>query len=134
LGIKIMMPPDVVEGVAGALIAKQVLREIVRSHVKSAADEHYFVVMMHKGVSRGVQNLTFEDISKLLARPKSSIHRMIADHIVNGSARGGCGVCNGASSELRTLVVEEKIKAHSQGPFSLFMLLSSYSPGRRPAR
>jgi hypothetical protein len=51
LGIKIMMPPEVMDSVAGALIAKQVLREIIGKSVITPLDEHYFAVMMHKGVS-----------------------------------------------------------------------------------
>ncbi len=130
-----MMPPDAVDSAAGALIAKQVLREIARSRVKTALDEHYFAVMLHKGVSRNLKHLTFVDISKLLGRPTASVHRMIADHMVNGSARGGCKLCNGASKELRALVVDDEIRMRNDDPFSLFIMLSSFeSTKRRRAR
>jgi hypothetical protein len=134
MGIKIMMPPDVVNTVAGALIAKQVLREIVRESVKTPPDEHYFAVMMHKGVSNSLQRLSFKDLAKLLSCSTGRVHHLVADHMVYGSARGGCKVCNGASEELKRLIVEEEGREHgSKEPLSLFILLES-SAGRRPAR
>lgn len=131
-----MMPPEAVNSVAGALIAKQVLREIVQKSVKTPLDEHYFAVMMHKGVSSNLRRLTFLDLAKLLSCSTGKVHHLIADHMVYGSARGGCKVCNGASPELKELIVEEKDKDHgADDPLSLFILLSSAtSRGRRPSR
>ena len=126
-----MMPPEVIDSVAGALIAKQVLREIVRRSVRTSLDEHYFAVVMHKGVSEELRHLSFSDIGKLLSCPTSRIHAHIAEHMISGSATGGCKICKGASRELKTLIVEEKKKNHgSQGPFSLFIALSLISSSR----
>lgn len=127
-----MMPPEAVDSAAGALIARQVLQEIVRKAVKTPLDEHYFVVMMHKGVPDDLHHLTFSDIAKLLACPTSAVHHIIADHIVSGSARGGCKMCNGASKELKTLIVEEKSRRDDQ--LSVFMTLASASPAGRSGR
>ncbi len=134
MGIKIMMPSDVVNSVAGALIAKQVLREIVRKSVKTPSDEHYFAVMMHKGVSDNLHRLTFYDLAKLLSCSTGNVHHLIADHMVYGSARGGCKVCNAASKQLKELIVEEKDKDHGgEDPLSLFILLSApYAKRRLP--
>jgi hypothetical protein len=132
LGIKIMMPPEVVNSVAGALITRQVLREIVRKTVKTPSDEHYFAVMMHKGVSDELRHLSFYDLGKLLSCPTATVHHYIADHMINGSARGGCKICNGASKELKLLIVEEKDKDHGiEAPFSLFITLASISSEKR---
>ena len=126
-----MMPPEVIDNVAGALIAKQVLREIVRRSVKTSLDEHYFAVVMHKGVSEELRHLSFGDLAKLLSCPTSRIHAHIAEHMISGSARGGCKICKGASKELKSLIVEEKDKNHGgQGPFSLFIALSLISSSR----
>jgi hypothetical protein len=134
MGIKIMMPPDVMDSVAGALIAKQVLREIVAKTVKTPKDEHYFAVMMHHGVSESLMRLNFLELSKLLSRPTSTIHHYIAEHMVYGSSRGGCRVCNSASKQLKELIVEEKgnVRRRAEQPFSLFILMSSASSYRRP--
>lgn len=135
MGVKIMMPPEVVNSVAGALIAKQVLREIVRSAVKTPLDEHYFAVTMHKGVSENLQPLSFLDLAKLLSCSTGRVHKFIADHMIYGSARGGCKVCNGASRQLKELIVEEKYKDHgANDPLSLFILLGAASQKRRQAR
>jgi hypothetical protein len=131
LGIKIMMPPEVVDSVAGALIAKQVLREIVRNSVKTPLDEHYFAVMMHKGISGDLKRLSFGDLAKLLTCQTTTVHHMIAEHIVNGGVRGGCKFCNGASRELKALIVEEKSKNRSEEPFSLFIAVSAIASSRR---
>jgi hypothetical protein len=132
LGIKIMMPPEVMDSVAGALIAKQVLREIVRKAVKTTLDEHYFAVVMHKGVSEELRHLSFNDLAKLLSCPTSRVHTHIAEHMIAGSANGTCKICRGASKELKTLIVEEKNKNHgSEGPFSLFIAVSAISSSRR---
>jgi hypothetical protein len=131
LGIKIMMPPEVIDSVAGALIAKQVLREIVRKSVRTPDDEHYFAVVMHKGVSEALRHLSFNDLAKLLSCPNSRVHTHIAEHMISGSARGGCGICRGASKELKALIVEEKDKDHGRGPFSLFIALPAASSARR---
>jgi hypothetical protein len=132
LGIKIMMPPEVMDSVAGTLITKQVLREIVRRTVRTPLDEHYFAVVMHKGVSGELQRLGFKDLAKILSCPTSRVHGHIAEHMVNGSARGGCKTCNGASKELKALVVEEKNKNHgSKGPLSLFIALSMVTAAKR---
>ncbi len=132
MGIKIMMPPEVVNSVAGALITRQVLREIVRKSVKTPLDEHYFAVMMHKGVSSDLQHLNFYDLAKLLSCPTSTVHHHIAEHMIYGSAPGGCKICNGASKQLKKLVVEEKHKDHGvEAPFSLFITLASISSEKR---
>lgn len=133
-----MMPPDVINSVAGALIAKQVLREIVRTSVRTPADEHYFAVMMHKGVSGDLRHLSFLDLAKLLSCPTTQVHRFIAEHMVNGSERGGCKVCNEASKQLKRLIVKEGGKKHrGEEPFSLWILMSasaSKRSGRQPAK
>jgi len=132
MGIKIMMPPEVVNSVTGALIARQVLREIVSKSVRTPLDEHYFAVMMHKGISGDLRRMSFNDLAKLLSRPTPMVHHYIAEHMVRGSARGGCKLCRGASKELKQLIVEEKDKDHgSEEPFSLFVTLASISSSRR---
>ena len=132
MGIKIMMPPEVVNSVTGALIARQVLREIVSKSVRTTSDEHYFAVMMHKGVSGDLRHLSFNDLAKLLSRPTPTVHHYIAEHMISGSARGGCKVCNAASKELKRLIVDEKDKDHgSEEPFSLWIAVSSASSARR---
>ena len=134
MGIKIMMSPDVVDSVARALIAKQVLREIVRESVKTPLDEHYFAVTMHKGVSDNLQRLSFKDISKLLSCSNARVHQLVAEHTARGRARGGCKLCNGASEELKGLLVQEAGRRHgSREPLSLLVLLES-SAGRRQER
>ena len=123
------------DGVAGALIAKQVLREIVRRAVKTQDDEHYFAVVMHEGVSEELPHFSFNDLAKLLSCPTTRVHAYIAEHMVSGSARGGCKICKAASRELKTLIVEEKKKNHgSQGPFSLFIAVSAITASRRRPR
>jgi len=130
-----MMPPDVVNSVTGALIARQVLREIVNKSVKTPYDEHYFAVMMHKGVSGDLQHMSFLSLAKMLSRSTETVHHYVADHMIYGSARGGCKVCNGASKELKTLIVEEKGKDHgSEEPFSLWITVASISSARRRSR
>ena len=132
MGIKIMMPPEVMEGVAGELIAKQVLREIVRSAVKTPFDGHYFAVMVHKGVSTDLHGLTFGDISKVLCAPRSTVHGYIAEHMIYGSARGGCKLCEAASDDLKKLIVEEKRRRPgTRDPLSVFITMASVSSRRR---
>jgi len=127
-----MMPPEVMDSVAGTLITKQVLREIVRRSVRTPSDEHYFAVVVHKGVSDELQHLTFKDLAKILGCSTSRIHTHIAEHMLDGSARGGCKVCNGASKELKALIVDEKKKNHgSRGPLSLFIALSAVTAEKR---
>jgi hypothetical protein len=127
-----MMPPDVVNSVAGALITRQVLRQIVLKSVKTPLDEHYFAVMVHKGLADDLERLRFNDLAKLLSCPTPKVHHLIAEHMINGSARGGCILCKGASKELKTLIVEEKDKDHGiEVPFSLFVTLSAISSSRR---
>lgn len=127
-----MMPPEVMDSVAGTLITRQVLREIVRRTVRTPLDEHYFAVVTHKGVSGEIQGLTFKDLAKILSCPTSKVHALIAEHMINGSARGGCKICNGASKELKALIVEEKNKNHgSKGPLSLFIALSAVTASKR---
>jgi hypothetical protein len=132
LGIKIMMPPETVKSQTGALIARQVLREIVDKSVKTEFDEHYFAVMMHRGISGDMQHMSFNALGMMLSRPTPTIHHFIAEHMINGSARGGCEVCNGASKELKNLIFEEKEKDHgSEEPFSLWIAVASIAQARR---
>jgi hypothetical protein len=132
LGIKIMMPPQAAKSASGALIARQVLREIVDKSVKTAFDEHYFAVMMHKGISGDMQHMSFNALAMMLSRPTPTVHHFIAEHMINGSARGGCEVCNGASEELKSLIFEEKEKDHgSEDPFSLWIAVASIAQARR---
>jgi hypothetical protein len=127
-----MMPPETVKSQTGALIARQVLREIVHNSVKTEFDEHYFAVMMHKGISGDMQHMSFNALAMLLSRPTPMVHHFIADHMVNGSARGGCKVCNGASQELKNLIFEEKDKDHgSEEPFALWVAMASVAQARR---
>ena len=127
-----MMPPEAINSAAGALIARQVLREIVSKTVKTPADEHYFAVMMHKGVSGELRHMSFTDLGKMLSRPTPTVHHYIAEHMVSGSARGGCKVCKGASKELKALIVEEKDKDHGvEDPFSLWITVASISSAKR---
>lgn len=132
MGIKIMMPPEVVNSVTGALIARQVLREIVNKAVKTSFDQHYFTVMMHKGVSGELRHMSFTDLARMLSCPTPTVHHYIAEHMVSGSARGGCKFCKGASKELKRLIVEEKEKDHGvEDPFSLWITVASISSARR---
>ncbi|MDG6914465.1 MAG: hypothetical protein JRN23_01030 [Nitrososphaerota archaeon] len=134
MGIKIMMPPEVVSNVAGALIARHALREIVKSAVNGPLDEHYFAVTLHKGVSDSLNHMSSADIAKILSCPTGTVHHFLADHMIYGSARGGCRVCNGASEELKQLIVEEKGKdRRSTDSLSLHVLLQA-SPKRRYGR
>jgi hypothetical protein len=126
LGIKIMMPPEVVDSVAGALIAKQVLRQIARTAVRTPYDGHYFAVMMHKGLSSDIRSLSFNDLAKVLSCPTATVHTYIAEHMIYGSARGGCKICNAASPELQSLIVEEKDKGRSDRDLlSVFITMDS---------
>ena len=135
MGIKIMMPPEVVNSVTGALIARQVLREIVNKSVRTPFDEHYFAVMMHKGVSGDLQHMSFNSLARLLSRSTETVHHYLADHMIYGGARGGCKVCNAASEELKMLIVEEKDKDHgSEEPFSLWITVASISSAKRHPR
>jgi len=130
-----MMPPDAVNTVTGALIARQVLREIVNKAVSNHNDEHYFAVMMHKGGSGDIRPMSFGDLSKMLSRPTGTVHHYLAEHMISGSARGGCKVCNGASKELKKLIVEEKDKDHaSEEPFSLWVTVAKISSAKRRSR
>ena len=130
-----MMPPEVVNSVTGALIARQVLREIVNKSVRTPFDEHYFAVMMHKGVSGDLQHMSFNSLARLLSRSTETVHHYLADHMIYGGARGGCKVCNGASKELKRLIVEEKGKDHgSEEPFSLWITVASISSAKRRPR
>jgi hypothetical protein len=132
LGIKIMMPPETVKSQTGALIARQVLREIVDTSVKTASDEHYFTVMMHKGISADMQHMSFNALAMMLRRPTPTIHHFIAEHMISGSARGGCEVCNEASKELKDVIFEEKKKDHgSEEPFSLWIAVASIAQAKR---
>ena len=127
-----MMPPQAAKSASGALIARQVLREIVHNSVKTTSDEHYFAVMMHKGISGDMQHMSFNALAMLLSRSTPTVHHFIADHMVNGSARGGCKACNGASKELKNLFVEEKDKDHgSEEPFSLWIAMASLAQAKR---
>ena len=130
LGIKIMMSAEVMENVAGTLIAKHVLGEIVRKSVRTPSDEHYLVVVMHKGVSADLQHMSFRDLAEILSCPPGNVHAHIAEHMVAGSARGGCKICKGASRELKRLILEEKEKSKSGSP-SPFITLGSVSPAVR---
>jgi hypothetical protein len=127
-----MMPTESAKSATGALIARQVLRDIVHNSVKTASDEHYFAVMMHKGISGDMRHMSFNALAMLLSRSTPTVHHFIADHMVNGSARGGCEVCNGASSELKNLFVEETDKEHgSDEPFSLWIAMASMAQAKR---
>lgn len=127
-----MMPPEAVDSAAGALITRQVLGEIVSKSVRTPLDEHYFAVMVHKGFSDDLRRMNFNDIAKLLSCPSSTVRHLIAEHIVNGSARGGCKLCKGSSKELKTLISEEKGQDHGiDAPFSLFVTISAISSRRR---
>ena len=116
---KIVTPPEKLNSAAGALIGKLDLREIVRKSVKTPRDAHYFAVMMHKDASHNLQHLSFEDLAELLSCPTTTVHHYIAEHIVSGSARGGCKFCNGASEELKILILEQKDNARHD-PLSEF--------------
>ena len=94
-------------------------------------DEHYFAVMMHKGISGDLKRLSFGDLATLLTCQTTTVHHMIAEHIVSGGARGGCKFCNGASRELKALIVEERSKNRSEEPFSLFIAVSAIASQKR---
>jgi hypothetical protein len=127
-----MMPPETAKSATGALVARQVLREIVDKSVKTAFDEHYFAVMMHKGISGDMQHMSFSALAKILSRPTPTVHHFIAEHMVSGSAVGGCKVCNRASKELKKLIVEETDKDHgSEESFSLWVTLASMAQANR---
>ncbi len=132
--VKIMMPPEVMRSVAGALTAKAVLREIVRRAVKTPLDEHYFAVMMHRGISEDLHHLSFAEVGKLLDCPKTTVYRYITEHMLEGSARGGCKFCNGASRGLKALVIDEKRRdRRTRDPYSVFIALDSVLAPRRRA-
>jgi hypothetical protein len=132
--VKIMMPPEVMRSVAGALIAKAVLREIVRRAVKTPNDQHYFAVMMHRGISEDLHHISFGDLAKLMDCPKTTVHRYIAEHMLGGSARGGCVFCNGASRGLKALIVDERKRdGKTRDPYSVFVALDAVTAPRRRA-
>jgi hypothetical protein len=132
MGIKIMMPPEVMDNVASMLIAKHVFGEIVRSSVRTPSDEHYLVVMMHKGISEDLRHQSFNAIAKLLSCPAATVRAHIAEHMVIGSARGGCKTCLGASDELKRLIVDEKNKSHSDESLSSMVItMASVSAATR---
>jgi hypothetical protein len=110
LGFKIMMPPEVVNDVADALSPKQELLDIVRKSVRTRLDEHYFAVMMHRGISDDLQPMSFSEIAKILSRRTPAVHHLIAQHMISGSARGGCKFCNGASKELKMVIAEQRTR------------------------
>jgi hypothetical protein len=122
MGIKIMMPPEVMDNIASTLIAKHVLGEIVRRSVRTSFDEHYLVVVMHKGISEELPHLSFNALAKLLSCPTERVRAHLADHMVAGSARGGCKICKGASEELQMQIVEEKNKNHKGESFSSIVI------------
>ena len=134
-----MMPPEVMTSVAGALIAKQVLGQIVQSSIKTPFDEHYFVVTIHKGVSKELPRMLLKDIGKLLSQPPSSIRRHVADHAVFGSAKGGCKICAEASPELKQQIqVHEDIAQNDTArvfaPAFVMTIDSVRQSARRSAR
>lgn len=130
--VKIMMPPEVMRSVAGALIAKAVLREIVRRAVKTPLDQHYFAVMMHKGISEDLHHLSFSEVAKLLDCPKTSVFRYVTEHMIEGSARGGCKFCNGAARGLKVLIIDEKKRDRkTRDPYSVFVALDRVTAPRR---
>jgi hypothetical protein len=126
------MPPAAVMGSddAGARIAKQAMEEIVRKSVMTPLDEHYLVVVLHKGISEELRHLRFSDIARLLSSPTTKVHAYIAEHMVGGSAPGGCKSCNGASRELKRLIFEESKKNHGDDSFSIFATSRSRSVAR----
>jgi hypothetical protein len=114
MGIKIMMPPDVMERIAGTLLTKHLLGEIVRSTVKTPFDQHYFTVVLHKGVSNELPHMLIRDVAKILGCPTSTVHRHIAEHAVYGSARGGCRLCMQASKELKAQIMTHELKGRGR--------------------
>jgi hypothetical protein len=110
LGFKIMMSPEVVSDAGDALSSRQELLGVVRRSVRTRLDEHYFAVMMHRGISDDLRPMSFSEIAKILSRRTPAVHHLIAEHMICGSARGGCKSCNGASKELKMLIAEERTR------------------------
>lgn len=132
MGIKIMMSPEVVNSVAGALITKQVFREIARRSVRTPLDEHCFAAFAHQGLSRRLQPLGLGDIAKLLSCSPGRVQDLLAEHALHARARGACRVCRGASKELRGLLLKEKKTNRGiEEPLSVFALLQASQRGAR---
>src|SRR5207253_909851 len=109
-------------------------REIVRRAVKTPLDEHYFTVVMHRGISEDLHHISFGDLAKLLDCPRSTIHRYVAEHMWSGSARGGCVFCNGASKGLKALIIDERRRdKKTRDPYSVFIALDAVTAPRRRA-
>jgi hypothetical protein len=123
LATSIVMPPAMMDNSdAGARIAKLAMEEIVRKTVMTPLEEHYLVVVLHKGISEELRHLRFSDIARLLSFPTTKAHAYMAEHMVGGSAPGGCRSCAGASRELKRLIFEESKKDHGDDSFSIFAL------------
>ena len=128
MGIKIMTPPEEVDKVANALIAKAVLREIVRRVVKTPLDAHYFAVVLHKGVSHDLRSLGYADIAALLSLPAQTVQGYLSEHAKAEKAASGCRFCNGASRQLKALIKEEKKRKKGADPFSVFAPMATAPP------
>jgi len=128
MGIKIVMPPEEIDRVANALVAKAVLREMVRRLVSTPQDAHYFAVVLHRGLSDELRSLGYPDIAHLLACPTSDVQRFASEHARSERAKGRCAVCAKASRQLKNLMAEERKRRSGDEPFSTFASMAAPPP------
>jgi len=108
MGMKIMMPPDVVAEVAESLSARRAVGEIASSSVRTEPDRHYLTVVLHKGLSPKVPSTRLSEIAKLLTCSTADANRYIAEHMVSPGPGASCTVCRRASKELKSKVRAEQ--------------------------
>ena len=108
MGMKIMMPPEVVAEVAESLLARRALGEMARDSARPEADRHYLTVILHKGLSPKVPSTKLADIAKLLSCSTADVNRYMAEHMVSSGPGESCTVCRRASRELKAKVRAEQ--------------------------
>ena len=108
MGMKIMMPPDVIADVAESLLARRALGEMARVSARPEPDRHYLTVVLHKGLSPKVPSTKLADIAKLLSCSTADVNRYMAEHMVSSGPGESCTVCRRASRELKAKVRAEQ--------------------------
>jgi hypothetical protein len=134
MGIKIMMPPDVMTSIAESLIVKHVIGELVRNSVKTESDQHYLTIVLHKGISSQVRSTTLRNIAKLLSCPTSVANHHIAEHFVSRNSGGQCTVCQQASTELRGRIQTMETTDEGKDSPSMLSVILTFDSVRTPSR
>ena len=112
--MKFMLSPKVMERIMKTLLWRRIIEEISRNHVKTRYDAHYFAVSIFGPFSDGTQPVSLRSIAKILGCSLADAHSYIAKHTESVLSRGICGVCNRASSKLKTKLRNEQVKALSK--------------------